>query len=442
MPVCFSTFKICGYNEKYNTILYREPILTSEEYVKKYVIFFPGDYSYFFSNSVYTSFKTESTCECTNYCYSYEALFWILSQRYLYDYILFIIPNDFSNYLATFSNFLNPCDIPLDNNIYELNRENENNYDVLNMENKINKKSVSFIKNEYINSNIRAKGIKHLLCLLLSLNNEVLHKDILNEGNFHKIINNENNYNDNNYNNDNNDNGNHNNNNINNNNNNKNYYYICCDKPLINYLGNELKTEKNIYWKERKNNIFMKNIIKNKLVLIGFSKGCSVLFSLLRESHEGPFFWSYVDSIIFLDPGFNKNIYNINIEKNALEKLSQHKLNISVHCTPNQIMDNTSMNIHEEYINFVKILKDIHIYISTYIYYINVDTGLNPLTLHYEILIDYSEEFSNISQEESTPLIVNGVHVTELQYCKREKHLKDFFFDNWKKHSWIIDTML
>ncbi|SOV74035.1 conserved protein, unknown function [Plasmodium sp. gorilla clade G3] len=432
MPVCFSTFKICGYNEKYNTILYREPILTSEEYVKKYVIFFPGDYSYFFSNSVYTSFKIQSTCECTNYCYSYEALFWILSQRYLYDYILFIIPSNFSNYFATFSNFLNPCDIPLDNNIYELNKENEKNYNSLNMENKINKKNVSFIKNEYINSNIKAKSIKHLLCLLISLNNKVLHKDILNEGHFQKINNNDNNNNNNNNNND----------NKNNNSNNNNYYYICCDKPLTNYLGDELKTEKNIYSKERKNNIFMKNIIKNKLVLIGFSKGCSVLFSLLRESHEGTFFWSYVDSIIFLDPGFNKNIYNIKIEKNSLEKLSQHKLKISVHCTPNQIMDNRSMTIHEEYINFVKMLKDIHIYISTYIYYINVDKVLNPLTLHYEILIDYCEDFSKICEEESTPLIINGVHVTEIQYYKREKPLKDFFFNNWKKHSWIIDTML
>ncbi|SOV11090.1 conserved protein, unknown function [Plasmodium gaboni] len=417
MPVCFSTFKICGYNEKYNTILYREPILTSKEYIKKYVIFFPGDYSYFFSNSVYTLFKTESTCECTNYCYSYEALFWILSQRYLYDYILFIIPSNFSNYFATYSNFLNPCDIPLDNNIYEQNKEKGKNSDSLNMENKINNKNVSFIKNEYINSNIKAKSIKHLLCLLLSLNNEVLKNDILNEKNFDKISNNHNN---------------------NNNNNN----YICCDKPLTNYLGDELKTEKNIYSKEKKNNIFIKNIIKNKLVLIGFSKGCSVLFSLLRESYEGPFFWSYVDSIIFLDPGFNKKIYNINIEKKALEKLSQHKLKISVHCTPNQIMDNKSMNIHEEYINFVKMLKHINIYISTYIYYINVSKGLNPLTLHYEILIDYSEECSNICEEESTPLIVNGVHVTEIQYYKREKSLKDFFFDNWKKNSWVIDTML
>ncbi|SBT34687.1 conserved protein, unknown function [Plasmodium ovale wallikeri] len=389
MPICFSVHNVAGYNDKYNTILYREPILTREDYEIKYIVFFPGDYSNFFSNSIYTSLRFEPPCECTDYCYSYEALFWVISSKYLYDHIIFVKPSIFSNYFSTFSNFLNFPDISL--GVTAQNRNGHGSYEVKGDRDNLAQGGRDMLIGRHVsnetstqcsyencanNKIVAAKSIKHLLCLLLSLNKRLSENRKKDRSNFH--------------NGDSTDEG------IPSSCTEGTEVRICnrCDKICEKW--DEDKNCMNQHDNEKKSidqcahvYINIKEIIKSKLVLIGFSKGCTVLFSLLREANEGNFFLSHIDSIYFLDPGFNKKIYNTTIGNSALEKLAQSNLKIYIHSTPRQVVDETGTCIHDELANFLKVLKQFNIPISPFLHYINVEKLVNPLNLHFEILIDF-----------------------------------------------------
>ncbi|CRG99721.1 conserved Plasmodium protein, unknown function [Plasmodium relictum] len=403
MPVCFGVYNVCGFNKKYNTILYREPILINKDYDSKYIIFFPGDYSNFFSNSVYTSFILESTYECTSYCFSYEALFWVISRKYLYDHIIFIKPSTFYNYYATFSNFLQFPEISsniVTGNIIEKNSQEHNK------------------TTTYNNNDTSATCIKHLLCLLISLN-EKLSENKKKKKNYNSNCNTNNvrntfnsNIND-----------------SNEINNSDIYKYATKDKT-----NKEEKFINDNYDNEYYSK-YLKEKIKNKLVLIGFSKGCTVLISLLREANKMNFFWEKVDSIFFLDPGFNKNTFNSNIENNSLEKISEYNLKIFIHSTPRQITDESGVCIHKELLNFVNLLKKFHIYVSSYLHYTNIKKSINPFSLHFEILVDFSEDISADIHTDS--LLLNPYEKIEIKLCKNKKCKENFLFENWRENSFL-----
>ncbi|SBS84559.1 conserved protein, unknown function [Plasmodium malariae] len=406
MPVSFCVYNVAGYNEKLNTILYREPILTNKNYESKYIIFFPGDYSNFFRNSIYTSFKLQSTYECTDYCYSYEALFWVISSKYLYDHIVFIKPSTFSNYFSTFSNFLNSSDISLSTNAKNVHANSANDRE--GNISRTSKNSYQTNEESYTNNKTtQAQSTKHLLCLLLSLNKTLLGsqkkgttiscncsqmRDANMIGQQSTISESD----------------------------------IVSDTQICkNTDEEETRTSKNNI--EEKpcnecNNINRKEGIKGKLILIGFSKGCTVLFSLLREAKEKFFFWSLIDSLYFLDPSFNKNIYNTNIENSALENLSQYNIKIYIHSTPRQIVDESGLYIHKELTNFLKLLRLFRICTFPYIHYTNVQKVVNPLCMHFEILIDFSEDIEK-EADEHTPLLLCSKELN-INFCQRKANDK------------------
>ncbi|WBY59187.1 hypothetical protein Py17XNL_001205050 [Plasmodium yoelii yoelii] len=335
MPVCFSVHNITGINNLNNIILYREPILIDEKYENKYIIFFPGDYSNFFKNSIYTYYIYEPINECSDYCFSYEALFWVISSKYLYDHIIFIKPSVFVNCFSTFSNFINHNSGSLNNNPQnETNPEIKHKINHKTNQNVVaNSKTVTKIlpKNKIETEKcendkyIDAKGIKHLLFILLSLNNDILKEKSEEDSSIHGFIKKQN------------------------------------DDTLVNNnfqkCGNMFQSDKTLdNYDKCINNVINKNtIIRKKLILIGFSKGCSVLFSILREIYKAEFILEYIESLYFLDPGFNKQIYDTNIESNSLKVLSKYNLKIFIHSTPNQIFERNSMTVHKELINFITI---------------------------------------------------------------------------------------
>ncbi|ETB62163.1 hypothetical protein YYC_00788 [Plasmodium yoelii 17X] len=405
MPVCFSVHNITGINNLNNIILYREPILIDEKYENKYIIFFPGDYSNFFKNSIYTYYIYEPINECSDYCFSYEALFWVISSKYLYDHIIFIKPSVFVNCFSTFSNFINHNSESLNNNPQnEINPEinHKTNQNVV-----ANSKTVTKIlpKNKIETEKcendkyIDAKGIKHLLFILLSLNNDILKEKSEEDSSIHGFIKKQN------------------------------------DDTLVNNnfqkCGNMFQSDKTLdNYDKCINNVINKNtIIRKKLILIGFSKGCSVLFSILREVNKAEFILEYIESLYFLDPGFNKQIYDTNIESNSLKVLSKYNLKIFIHSTPNQIFERNSMTVHKELINFITMLKNYNINIFSYFHYINIEQNINPINLHFEILEDFSnpflEKINNISP------FINSCNQMGITCLENKKPIDKFIFQNW-----------
>ncbi|SCN61967.1 conserved protein, unknown function [Plasmodium chabaudi adami] len=381
MPVCFCVHKVTGFNNMINIILYREPILIDKKYESKYIIFFPGDYSNFFINTIYTYYTCESANECSDYCFSYEALFWVISSKYLYDHIIFIKPSTFVNHFSTFSNFINDDPVSLSPS----------------SQNEVDHKCDKYID---------AKGIKHLLFILLSLNDNIIKErngedssihgsrnkqtdDTLVSANIQKY-----------------DNG---------TNSNK-------SKDIDSTVNNHKECISNI--------INIDTVIRKKLILIGFSKGCSVLFSLLREINKADFILPYIESVYFLDPGFNKQIYNTNIESNSLEILSKYNLKIFIHSTPNQIFERNSMTIHKELTNFINMLRNYNIPIFSYFHYINIGKMIDPINLHFEVLEDFSnqslEKINNISP------FINSCNKLGIICLENKKPIDKFLFQNWR----------
>ncbi|CAD2109492.1 hypothetical protein YYG_02426 [Plasmodium vinckei petteri] len=381
MPVCFCVHKVTGFNNMINIILYREPILIDKKYESKYIIFFPGDYSNFFKNTIYTYYAYESTNECSDYCFSYEALFWVISSKYLYDHIIFIKPSVFVNHFSTFSNFINDDSVSL-----SPTPQNETNH-----------KSDKYID---------AKGIKHLLFILLSLNDNIIKErngedssihgsrskqndDTLVSTNFQKSDNSTN---------------------------------SNEAKDIDSTVNNHKKCISNI--------INIDTVIRKKLILIGFSKGCSVLFSLLREINKAEFILPYIESVYFLDPGFNKKIYNTYIEPNSLEILSKYNLKIFIHSTPNQIFERNSMTVHKELTNFITMLRNSNIPIFSYFHYINIGKSIDPINLHFEVLEDFSnrslEKINNISP------FINSCNKIGIICLENKKPIDKFLFQNWR----------
>ncbi|GAB66104.1 hypothetical protein PCYB_082650 [Plasmodium cynomolgi strain B] len=358
MPICFSVHNLAGYNERCNTVLYREPIRTSKSYSSKYIIFFPGDYSNFFTNSIYTSFKLESTNECSDYCYSYEALFWILSSKYLYDHLVFIKPSIFTNHISSFSNFLNPSDISLSRYTHDvassakgsdhMNTGGTNPIDVV----------------------VPDKSVKHLLCLLVSLDERLSGG----EGGHPASVNGT--------------------------------ARDDCDgeRTHTNAHGESAQTD----------GPPPLSPLKRRLVLIGFSRGCSVLFALMREAKEGQLLLSNVDSVYLLDPGFNKKIYNTEIESSALEKVT----------------NKNDVNIHSELLNFLKKLRQHGIGTFPYIHYIKNAKLVNHLNLHFEILVDFIDDVLEDPNESSS--LSNFCKEQGITVCRSKTAVKDFLFENWK----------
>ncbi|KEG03470.1 conserved protein, unknown function [Plasmodium vinckei vinckei] len=375
MPVCFCVYKVTGFNNMINIILYREPILIDRNNESKYIIFFPGDYSNFFTNTIYTYYTYESTNECSDYCFSYEALFWVISSKYLYDHIIFIKPSVFVNHFSTFSNFINDDSISLSPTL----------------QNEVNQKSDKYID---------GKGIKHLLYILLSLNDNIIKErnrgDSSIDGNGSKQN----------------------------------------DDTLVSTNFQKSGNAKDIDSTVDNHNKYINNainidmVIRKKLILIGFSKGCSVLFSLLREINKAEFILPYIESVYFLDPGFNKNIYNTHIEPNSLEILSKYNLKIFIHSTPNQIFERNSMTVHKELTNFITILRNSNIPIFSYFHYINIGKSIDPINLHFEVLEDFSnrslEKINNI-----TPFI-NSCNQIGIICLENKKPIDKFLFKNWR----------
>ncbi|ANQ07707.1 Uncharacterized protein PCOAH_00021760 [Plasmodium coatneyi] len=375
MPICFSVHNLAGYNDKFNTVLYREPIRTSKSHASKYIIFFPGDYSNFFTNSIYTSFKLESTNECSDYCYSYEALFWVLSSKYLYDHLVFIKPSIFINHFSSFSNFLNPSDISLSGHDYNVTAAGGPHH--------INAGGTN--PNDVV---VPAKSVKHLLCLLLSLDER------LSGGK-----------------------GGH----------------TTSVSDTLRADSNGKKTHTRVHvWSDQTDGPPPLSLLKHRLVLIGFSRGCSVLFALMREANEGQLLLSYVDSMYLLDPGFNKKIYNTEMESSSLEKVAQCGLKIFLHSTPHQVTNKNDVNIHSELLNFLKKLRKHGISISPYIHYIKNAKLVNHLNLHFEILVDFIDdvlEDPDVSSSLSSFCKEEGITV-----CSSKTSAKDFLFENWKRN--------
>ncbi|CAA9987814.1 conserved protein, unknown function [Plasmodium knowlesi strain H] len=365
MPICFSVHNLAGYNERFNTVLYREPIRTSKSHTSKYIIFFPGDYSNFFTNSIYTSFKLESTNECSDYCYSYEALFWVISPKYLYDHLIFIKPSIFINHFSSFSNFLNPSDI-------SLSRHDHLNTGGINSGNEV----------------VPAKSVKHLLSLLLSLDEQLSGGKEGHAASFN-------------------------------------------DTPQADYHVEMAHTGAH-GWSGQKDELPPRSSLKRRLCLIGFSRGCSVLFALMREANEGHLLLPYVDSMYLLDPGFNKKIYDTEIESRDLEKVAQFGLKIFLHSTPQQVTNRNDVNIHSELLNFLKKLRQHGIGTFPYIHYIKNAKLVNHLNLHFEILVDFIDgvlEDPNECSSLSSSCREHGITV-----CRSKTSSKDFLFENWKKN--------
>ncbi|GAW80591.1 conserved protein, unknown function [Plasmodium gonderi] len=409
MPVCFSVHKLVGYNETHNIILYREPILVNKSYESKYIIFFPGDYSNFFTNSVYTSYKRESKNECTEYCYSYEALFWVISSKYLYDHIIFIKPCIFKNYFSMFANFLNEPDISISKDLKNVNTNTGKIQSKIGNVNPSDQNcSQECYQNNAANVLAPAKGVKHLLCLLLSLNKELSGRNEMNSFFVSSIQS------------------------ANANGRDKFKwgapYGLGNQDGTDNHPGHDKSTFEDTH--ECK---YTNEGTNHRLVLIGFSRGCSVLFSMMREAKDGHPFWSLIDSIYLLDPSFNKSIYNTDIENSALEEISEYGLKIFVHSTPHQISNKNEMNIHSELLNFLKKLRQHRICTFPYIHYTRNETFVNPLNLHFEILMDFLDDVFEDPNESSS--LSKSCKEEGITLCKSKVSPKDFLFDNWKKNS-------
>lgn len=351
MPVCFSVLNLRGYNDKYNTVLYREPIIENEDYEPKYVIFFPGDYSNFFTNSIYTSFKTAKDFECTTYCYSYEALFWVVSEKYLSDHLIFIKPSIFQNYFVHFSNFVNDICILEDGTYIEHNT---------NLQSK---------------EEVKEKAVSHLSSLLVSLNEE------LRKNNKHK---------------------------------------------------KEMTDTSN---KNAKGDIIEET---HELILIGFSKGCSVLIALLNEMKEKyVLFWGNVKSILFLDPGFNKSVFRFSICEESLKTICKYKLKIIVHSTLRQIYDEHNSCIHKRVFDFLSMLKKWNIPVSSYLHYDYVNKSKSSISFHFEILTDFFEDITESSYYVFLLNLENAENDKNRESIEKNKVMKrkeNFLFDGWHKY--------
>ncbi|SCN61966.1 conserved protein, unknown function [Plasmodium chabaudi chabaudi] len=381
MPVCFCVHKVTGFNNMINIILYREPILIDKKYESKYIIFFPGDYSNFFINTIYTYYTCESANECSDYCFSYEALFWVISSKYLYDHIIFIKPSTFVNHFSTFSNFINDDPVSLSPS----------------SQNEVDHKCDKYID---------AKGIKHLLFILLSLNDNVIKERNGEDSSIHGSRNNQ-----------------------------TDGTLVSaniqkCDNDTNSNKSKDIDSTVNNHKECISNIINIDTVIRKKLILIGFSKGCSVLFSLLREINKADFILPYIESVYFLDPGFNKQIYNTNIESNSLEILSKYNLKIFIHSTPNQIFERNSMTIHKELTNFINMLRNYNIPIFSYFHYINIGKMIDPINLHFEVLEDFSnqslEKINNISP------FINSCNQIGIICLENKKPIDKFLFQNWR----------
>ncbi|KJP84893.1 hypothetical protein AK88_05475 [Plasmodium fragile] len=367
MPICFSVHNLAGYNERFNTVLYREPIRTSKSHSSKYIIFFPGDYSNFFTNSIYTSFKLESTNECSDYCYSYEALFWILSSKYLYDHLVFIKPSIFINHFSSFSNFLNPSDISLSTHDHSVTAAGGRNPG---------------------DAVVPAKSVKHLLCLLLSLDEQLSR-----------------------------------------------WSHASANGTPCTHSNGEKTHTNALAGSDQIDGSPLLSPLKRRLVLIGFSRGCSVLFALMREANEGQLLLSCVDSMYLLDPGFNKKIYNTEIESSALEKVAQCGLKIFLHSTPHQVINKHDVNIHMELLNFLKNLRQHGIATFPYIHYIKNAKLVNHLNLHFEILVDFIDDVLEDPNESSpSSSLSSSCKEHGITVCRSKMSAKDFLFENWKRN--------
>lgn len=207
------------------------------------------------------------------------------------------------------------------------------------------------------------------------------------------------------------------------------------DDTLVNNnfqkCGNIINSDKalNIHNKCVNNVINIDTIIKKKLILIGFSKGCSVLFSILREINKAEFILEYIESIYFLDPGFKKNIYNTNIESNSLKVISKYNLKIFIHSTPNQIFERNTMVVHKELKNFITMLKNYNINIFSYFHYINIEKMIDPINLHFEILEDFSNSF--LEKINNISIFINSCNEIGIVCLENKKPIDKFLFQNW-----------
>lgn len=356
MPVCFSILNVKGYKNKYNTVLYREPIIQKEDYKPKYVIFFPGDYSNFFANSIYTTFKTIKNYECTTYCYSYEALFWVVSAKYLSDYFIFIKPNTFESYFVHFTNFISESKLTKDGKIVEN------------------------VLDQPTNIEGEETAVPHLICLLESLKTKLEEKGPKE----------------------------------------KNCTGEHTKEDTVTSYGDT--NEKNY-----------------QIVLIGFSKGCSVLIALLNETKEKYYsFWKNVTSILFLDPGYNKMSFCFLINEECLEKIFQYKLKIIVHSTLRQIYDEQNKCIHKRVYGFLSMLQKWNILIPFYLHYGYIKHSVNSINHHFEILTDFFEDITDCLYYVFSVQLENAQIEEKEKFNmderKKLKHKERFLFENWREH--------
>ncbi|KMZ93464.1 hypothetical protein PVMG_00910 [Plasmodium vivax Mauritania I] len=384
MPICFSVHNLAGYNERCNTVLYREPIRTNKSYASKYIIFFPGDYSNFFTNSIYTSFKLEATNECSDYCYSYEALFWVLSSKYLYDHLVFIKPSLFVNHFSSFSNFLNPSDVSLSGHGHPVTVARGTGH-------------VNTGGTNPGDAVVPAKSVNHLLCLLLSLDERLSGGSV---GSGESGLNGD-------------------------------HTASVNGTPCGDSNGEGTHTSAHGR-SDHTDGPPPLSPLKRRLVLIGFSRGCSVLFALMREANEGQLLLPYVDSVYLLDPGFNKRLYNTEIESSALKKVAQCGLKIFLHSTPHQVTNKNDVHIHSELLNFLKKLRQHGVGTFPYIHYIRNAKLVNHLNLHFEILVDFTDDVLEDPSEASS--LSRSCKEQGITVCRSKTSVRDFLFENWRSN--------
>merc|ERR1712232_947038 len=119
-------------------------------------------------------------------------------------------------------------------------------------------------------------------------------------------------------------------------------------------------------------------------VLIGFSKGASVVNALLTQSEEAEF-WNKCESVHFVDPGLVMP-GSFSVSQEALETLkanSPDNFAVWVHATPRQIEDSTRPFIAQEVEAFVQRCTSAELQIRRRTY----AEGLPPsLDMHFDAL--------------------------------------------------------
>ncbi|GBP52473.1 UPF0565 protein C2orf69 homolog [Eumeta japonica] len=137
---------------------------------------------------------------------------------------------------------------------------------------------------------------------------------------------------------------------------------------------------------------------RSRLTIIGFSKGCVVLNQLLYEFHytktltpedkEALRFMGNIDSMYWLDGGHAGSKNTWLTSRSLLETLARLDINVFVHVSPYQVLDDRRPWIGREERSFVTLLTKLGAKVKRYMH-VPLDSGSSSLPTHFSVLTNF-----------------------------------------------------